>query len=792
MRSRFFVVLAVLLASASCFAGGRMPACRLVPCYKVVIDPASQFFIQDMEGDGNDELVVAHPDLGSVLVHRWSVDPQDPTRLRLYRNQDIQVNLTPPGVLSPVMGDVTGEGRVDLFVVSRVTERLASGDSTTAFFVTCYAHARPLSLLGPFLHGCSRRVQNTEGLVKILATTDLNGDGFADILLFCYPFANGCEARSLRAYDARSGGELWRLDMPTPGDVLVLEPRRGLRQRPLLIVGAHACGNGFQVGDWSDSECCVTAISNTGAIVWRTRLGGEGVATWMLLADRDGDGEPEPYAALHSQRDAAGAEPPPRLFGLAPAVGSLTAFDIPDYPHGLTAVDLDGRRGDEILLVGRDLILYALGRNLDVTWTFRDDRVRGVIGCRDLDGDGRPEILCDCGDILRILDARGRELAQTELSGPAHLTRAAYASIGGHSYLVVRQGYQIEYLRLERLPRDAAAWVWILGTALVFTAGLAGARAVRAAACREFDDFVWSLRHGGHDTPYDTIKKLSQLVASWRRVADQGGAQASPLPSLVADFESRVVPVIMNMARLGPRTGLPRVLWAALDEDALVTYEQLDGLVVATPADAPERAARVARALQDLQDRLSRLETRFPSPARPKEVAEKVLERRRPDLQRAGVSAEIVEEGAAPCRVDLAPHELDQILDNCVENSLRALAGCANPRLAIVIAGGERRCTVEIRDNGCGLALPPDAWDSIFARDVSSRAVAPGERPGGFGLYRARQVIKRYRGRIEVAASAPGAGTTLRLTMRAARRRRGAGELAKRSLVPPETSTSGG
>lgn len=794
MRICFFVVLAVPLAVAAPSFGGPAPPYRLTPCYNVVVDPAAQIFIRDMEGDGNDELVVAHPDLGSVLIRRWAVDPRDPTHLKLHQNQDIQVNLTPPGVLSPVMGDVTGEGRVDLFVISRLNEHLASSDSTTAVFVTCYAPAKPLCTLGPFLRGCSRRVQNSVGLINVAATTDVNGDSRADILLFDYPFSTGCEARGLRACDARSGEELWRLDMPTPpGDVLVLEQRPGGHRSPLLVVGAHACGNGFQVGDWSDSECCVTGVSSAGSIVWRTRMGGEGVSTRLLLADRDSDGEPEPYVALHGQQDADGIEPRPRLFGIDPATGSLAPFDIPDYPNSLTAVDLDGRRGDAILLVGRDQILYALGRELETVWTFRDDRVTCVIDCRDLDGDSRSEILCDCGDILRILDARGREVAQTVLSGTPPLTRAACASIGGYSYLVVRQGHQLKYLRLERLPRDVAAWVWILGTSLVFTAGLAGARAVRAAACREFDDLLWGLRHGDHEnSPYDTIEQLRQLVKSWQRVTEQGGARASRLPGLVTDFKNRVVPVLIKMARLGPRTGLPRALWAALGEDALIAHELLDGLIAGAPADAPAHAARAARALHDLQGQLSRLETRFPSPARPKAVAETVLERRRPDLQRAGVTVEIVEEGAAPCRVELAPHELDQILDNCVENSLRALAGRASPHLAIVIAGGDRRCTVEIRDNGSGLALPPAAWDTVFLRGVTSRAAASDERPGGFGLSRARQVLKRYRGQIEVVASAPGAGTTLRLTMRAARRRRGAGAPASPGLAPPETSASGG
>lgn len=790
---RFVAIVAVLTAVPSSAGGSGAPAYRLISCYNAVLDPAAQFFVRDMEGDGNDELVVADPRLGSVLIRRWGVDPRDPTRLHLYENQDIQINLTPPGVLSPVMGDVTGEGRVDLFVTSRVTERLASGDSTTALSVTCYAPINPLCTLGPFLRGCSQRVENSVGQVSLLATTDLNGDGRADILLFNYPFATGCDNRSLRAYDARTGSELWRFDTPTPpGDLLVLEPNPPGRLQPSLILGAHACGNGFRLGDWCDSESFVTGVSRDGSLLWRTRLGGKGTGTRLMLADRDGDCLPEPYVTLQGQRDDAGVEPPPRVFGLDPAAGSLTPFNVPDYTHGLVAVDLDGRRGDEILLIGRDQILYALVRDFEVAWTFRDDRVRTVIACRDLDGDGRPEILCDCGDILRILDARGRELAQTGLNGVAPLTRAACATIGRNNYLVVRQGDQIKYLRLERLPGSVAAWIWILGTSLVFTAGLVSARAMRTAACREFDDALYELRHGGGGAPFVTIVRLNQLLASWRVVNERGGAQASPMPGLVADFESRVVPAIGRMARLGPRTGLPRALWGALDEDAQVTRELLDHIVERPAPDEPEPVARAAKALHALHDRLSRLESRFPPPSKPKEVAERVLDRRRQDMQRAGVAAEVIEKGATPSRVDLAAHELDQILDNCVENALRALAGRAGPRLSIVIDVVDRRCIVEVSDNGAGLALPSEKWATIFARGVSTRSAAPGEPPGGFGLYRARQVLRRYGGSIEVASSAPGAGTTMRITMRAARRRRNSRASAEQGSAPKAATAPGG
>lgn len=762
-----------ILASAWPTRAEKGPSYRLVSCYNAILDPAAQFHVRDMEGDGSDEFVIVRANGGSVLLRRWAADARDPNRVLPYENQDIQVNLQPPGVVSPVLGDVTGDGRVDLFVISGSPGQLASGENVSGLIVTCYAPATPLCVLGPFLEGCDRRVENTRGQVNVVATEDVNGDGRRDILLFDYPYATGCEARSLRAYDATSGRELWRFESPTPpGDLIVCEPAPGAAAQPVIVLGAFACGNGFAVEDWDDEECRLTGVSFAGARLWQTRMGGKGTGTRLLLADRDGDGRREPYVSIQGDRDDAGREPRPEVFRLDPESGALTPFRVPEYPHALLAADIDGRPGEEILLVGRDQMLYALHGDFSVAWRYSQDRVRAVLGVVDLDGDSRPELLCDCGDLLRVLDRGGTELVQVGLSGIPPLTRAGSARIGGGNYLFVRQGGQLKILRLERVPGDAPAWLWVLATGLVFTAGASVLRMVRTAACREFEDEFMGLRHGQGAAPFVTVRRLSQLLLSWKHISEQGGVASSPLPELTADFEQRVMPSIRRMARMGPRTGLPRTLWAGLDEDAALVLGQLRDLCAAEESALANRFGRATSAVRGFMERCGRIEERFPLPPSANQVAHQVLELRRAELREAGVVSEVTADGDGSHRVDFPADELRAILDNCVENSLRALKGRPDPRLSIAVRSENRWCLIDVADNGSGLALPKGQWERVFDAGYTTRQVDVGDAGGGFGLSRARQLLSRSGGTIEVAGSSPDAGTTMRIRLRAYRHRR--------------------
>jgi signal transduction histidine kinase len=68
---------------------------------------------------------------------------------------------------------------------------------------------------------------------------------------------------------------------------------------------------------------------------------------------------------------------------------------------------------------------------------------------------------------------------------------------------------------------------------------------------------------------------------------------------------------------------------------------------------------------------------------------------------------------------------------------------------------------IDVRDNGNG--MPEHLWEKIFQLGFTTRP----DGKGGFGLYHARQRLEKYGGKIFVAASEMGKGTTMRICLQA-------------------------
>ena len=118
-----------------------------------------------------------------------------------------------------------------------------------------------------------------------------------------------------------------------------------------------------------------------------------------------------------------------------------------------------------------------------------------------------------------------------------------------------------------------------------------------------------------------------------------------------------------------------------------------------------------------------------------------------------GVTADT--EGWPACRMDR--EELAFVVDNLLENAVRALDGSPDPRLEIKGETTGRHFVMRVRDTGYGIA--PDDRERIFDVGASSR------EGGGLGLPRSRQVLRKYGGQLAVAESEPGGGTTMALTL---------------------------
>jgi signal transduction histidine kinase len=110
---------------------------------------------------------------------------------------------------------------------------------------------------------------------------------------------------------------------------------------------------------------------------------------------------------------------------------------------------------------------------------------------------------------------------------------------------------------------------------------------------------------------------------------------------------------------------------------------------------------------------------------------------------------------------------LDQILDNLLSNALRYTT--SGGRVSILTSAGARHAVLEVADTGVGIADAdlPHVFKR-FWRGEKSRSRATGG--AGIGLTIVEQLVRAHDGRIEVR-SVPGAGTTFRVLLPAARRR---------------------
>lgn len=109
----------------------------------------------------------------------------------------------------------------------------------------------------------------------------------------------------------------------------------------------------------------------------------------------------------------------------------------------------------------------------------------------------------------------------------------------------------------------------------------------------------------------------------------------------------------------------------------------------------------------------------------------------------------------------LVPHNrilLSWVIENMVKNAVDAMRG--EGRLEIELYEKHRNIVINIKDSGSGMTR-------VQARNAFRAGYSTKKRGWGLGLSLAKRVIREYhKGDIKIAATAPGHGTTFRITMR--------------------------
>jgi len=149
------------------------------------------------------------------------------------------------------------------------------------------------------------------------------------------------------------------------------------------------------------------------------------------------------------------------------------------------------------------------------------------------------------------------------------------------------------------------------------------------------------------------------------------------------------------------------------------------------------------------------------------EIQQRLQAAQRIDLA-ATVADFIRQKESAGLRLAPAPHlppvgiaaaDFIYALDELVQNALQNPAD-RPPQIDIVLQAHLDDVQIDVIDNG----IPENQWEEIFRFGFTTKAGGKG----GFGLYHARQRLAKYGGKIFVAASEIGRGTTMRICLKAA------------------------
>ncbi len=103
------------------------------------------------------------------------------------------------------------------------------------------------------------------------------------------------------------------------------------------------------------------------------------------------------------------------------------------------------------------------------------------------------------------------------------------------------------------------------------------------------------------------------------------------------------------------------------------------------------------------------------------------------------------------------PRELEFVLDNLVGNAITAMSDAPVRQLRANWRATDGMVLIDVTDTGCG--LPEADWDRALNSRYTSKPT------GGEGLLTSRKYLRKYGGCLSIGASAPGAGSTFRVTL---------------------------
>ncbi|MBK6736342.1 MAG: sensor histidine kinase [bacterium] len=346
---------------------------------------------------------------------------------------------------------------------------------------------------------------------------------------------------------------------------------------------------------------------------------------------------------------------------------------------------------------------------------------------------------------------------------------------GGERRLVVLGGRGLasaEFV-LEENPRRVPWELIAAGTATVGAAGTAWRwrrrrltpAALRALRLQLLERLVGE-RHGAIG-PLTAAERLAErLLASFAKTGGDRALLEQRIRELLREMLDVGVPQLAAAADVAELAGLDEKELGearqALDELKASLLKIADDWDGATPADEAVTASAVA-----LRPLVESARLRFRNlcklvaadfAASPGAILTRSLAAHEDTISRMGVEVSLPADPIPDCFIDA--EDLAFVLDNLVENALRAMEPATQRRLAVEWRPVTDVIALHVQDSGVGMTA-----------SEAAAALEPGEGKragGGRGLPGSCARLRKYEGKLIVAATAPGQGTTMVLYLRTA------------------------
>ena len=729
--------------------------------------PKLPFFVTDVNGDGNDDLLLNEPD----RFVWYSLHDSAMTVAREYTYEG-------RGSTNMVT-DANGDGRPEFFVYVDTPE--GSMLSCHDWFSPAGASV-PIYTIGPLLTQ-ENSADKTYRRIKFFGSLTGEKGAHPMILLGLNTLRSESVSRSLLAYDGVTGRKLWRFQFAAQSQELVYAEFGAGDTRVVFTTAAVGVGRISFEGTIDSLSYVFCLAGRDGKLLWSKEVAGVGGRASLALTDINGDGRKEILVARHlSPTDQRRREdnPPWTVAALSSEGVVLSRVLLPDYAvsiRPMTAADdslpdlLVGQDDGRVAILRHD---FTIRRLIGTPRGYRNASFE-VYGLWDLEGDGKREIIYQLDNLLMVREQDGRVLAERVIAPPADAQLAHY---DGKDHLITGWNESVHVMTMERTPFasrlraysrtliiGAVAGVLFCTWAVFHSRRLIKRHRERGLALdEEQSELLTAMTAFGHGgSSLKVLDRLRLHLKNWERIRSEGVTREEHFGRLYQTYRETVVPELEHLVMLARRAHVPEENWDTLLPRARLAGEQIEPIFASGVGGNTHRDVYIARALAalDAVDGLIagiRLYLRSVFRAPVTEGLERLIARFRDEYEARGISFILALDPSADA-VFISPLIFGKVFEALFSNAVRATEGTSGARIAVEVQCEGNYCRIDVRDNGCG--IPRENWEHIFERHYTTR-----EDGGGFGLYYAREELAKFGGKIYVVDSVEGSGTTMRAVLR--------------------------